>query len=402
MITLYYNKGIIMKRYDLITPEGTRDLLFGESSAVDTVESRLLEMFRSRGYSRVITPGLEFYDVFMLKSRYFSQETMYKLVDPKGRLMAVRPDTTLPIARMTATRLRGEVLPLRLCYAQNVFRSRPGMRGRRDEVRQAGIELIGSSSERADLEMLSAALDAISWVPGGYRIEIGHIGFFKALLAGAGCDEDTSEKIRSLVEYKNYPELCDLLSEYTNSPAVSALRQLPRLFGGAEVFERAYELTRGIESAQEALHQLESVYLKLRETDAAVTVDLGLVNHMNYYTGIVVKGYITGSGEAVLSGGRYDGLLAEFGFDAPATGFAVNVDAVASAVDAPVPAADVIVFGEEGAEMKAIEYIRSLASQGIRAEFSVFDTKEDTAAYAREKRISKLVTVGDTVTEEVF
>ena len=87
---------------------------------------------------------------------------------------------------------------------------------------------------------------------------------------------------------------------------------------------------------------------------------------------------------------------------APATGFAVNVDAVASAVDAPVPAADVIVFGEEGAEMKAIEYIRSLASQGIRAEFSVFDTKEDTAAYAREKRISKLVTVGDTVTEEVF
>ena len=99
-----------MKKNDLITPEGTRDLLFGESSAVKMVESRSMEIFRSKGYSQVITPGLEFYDVFALKSRYFPQETMYKLVDGKGRLMVVRPDSTLPIARMTAARLRGEAV----------------------------------------------------------------------------------------------------------------------------------------------------------------------------------------------------------------------------------------------------------------------------------------------------
>ena len=391
-----------MKKNDLITPDGTRDLLFGESAAVKAVEGRLTEIFRSKGYSQVITPGLEFYDVFALKSRYFPQETMYKLVDSKGRLMVVRPDSTLPIARMTAARLRGEVLPLRLCYSQTVYRSRPGMRGRRDEIRQPGIELIGSSSERADLEMLANAVDALSAVNTGYRLELGHIGFFKALLSAAGCDEDTSEQIRSLIEYKNFPALGDLLDEYENTPPVRALRQLPRLFGGERVFEKAYELSHGIPDAVEALHELESIFTKVKSLSPAVTVDLGLVNHMNYYTGIVVKGYVEGSGDAVLSGGRYDGLLGEFDFDAPATGFAVNIDALARVMeDKPAPVSDVIVYGEDGCEIKAIEYARELAEQGLRAEYSVFDSIGDTIAYAKEKHIPKIITVGENSTEEV-
>ena len=103
-----------MKRYDLITPEGTRDLLFEECAPVKAVEDRLRSIFRAKGYSEVITPGLEFYDVFNMKSRYFPQETMYNLVDNKARIMVVRPDSTMPIARMTATRLREETLPVRL------------------------------------------------------------------------------------------------------------------------------------------------------------------------------------------------------------------------------------------------------------------------------------------------
>ena len=121
-----------MKRFDLITPEGTRDLLFEDCAAVRAVETRLQNSFKAKGYSEVITPGLEFYDVFNMKSRYFPQESMYKLVDNKLRLMVVRPDSTMPIARMTATRLREQELPIRLCYSQSVYRSKPSMRGRSD------------------------------------------------------------------------------------------------------------------------------------------------------------------------------------------------------------------------------------------------------------------------------
>ena len=86
-----------MKRYDLLTPEGTRDQLFDECLAKRTIQEKLRKIFTAYGYSEVITPGLEFYDVFNSKTRYFPPETMYKLVDGKNRLMVMRPDNTMPI-----------------------------------------------------------------------------------------------------------------------------------------------------------------------------------------------------------------------------------------------------------------------------------------------------------------
>ena len=133
-----------MKRYDLITPEGTNDLLFEDCAIRRGVEQRIAGIFKSKGYCEVVTPGIEFFDVFNLNSRYFPQESMYKLVDNKGRLLVVRPDSTMPIARVAATRLREVPLPLRMFYSQNVYRNKPVMRGRSDEIKQMGIELIGS------------------------------------------------------------------------------------------------------------------------------------------------------------------------------------------------------------------------------------------------------------------
>ncbi|MDO5125838.1 MAG: ATP phosphoribosyltransferase regulatory subunit, partial [Ruminococcus sp.] len=92
-----------MKRYDLITPEGTRDLLFTECLARRTVENKLKDLFTGFGYSEVVTPGIEFYDLFSGSSRNFQQERLYKLVDSKGRLITLRPDSTIPIARLAST-----------------------------------------------------------------------------------------------------------------------------------------------------------------------------------------------------------------------------------------------------------------------------------------------------------
>ncbi len=381
-----------MNRFDLITPEGTRDLLFEECAAVKAVENRLIQSFKAKGYSEVVTPGLEFYDVFDSKSRYFPQESMYKLVDNKSRLMVVRPDSTMPIARMTATRLREHSIPIRLCYAQSVFRNRPGMRGRRDEIRQTGIELIGVGTRRAELEMLGMALGVLSsFRTGGFRLELGHIGFFKALIAKTGFDSDTVETIRSLIEYKNYPALGDLLENAEDTPAVRALKQLPRLFGGEEVFDKAYKIAEGDDDAAAALDDLRQTYSRLVSMGSAggITIDLGLVNRMDYYTGIVVKGYIEGCGDAVLSGGRYDRLLADFGLDVPATGFAVNTDSVARTEMKTNPVeletVQAVVYGEDGFETKAAAYADELIAKGMRAENGVFDTLDETLAYAKKK-----------------
>ena len=192
-----------MKNYDLITPEGTKDLLFGESVVRRTIEDTLLKLFKSRGYSEIITPGLEFFDVFNMKSRYFPQETLYKMTDSKGRLLVMRPDSTMPIARVVATRLRDAELPLKLCYNQTVYRNESVLKGRSDETVQAGIELIGSEMKMADLEVISAAVDALNAFGLEFSLELGHIGVFKALVERLDADEKDKDHIRKLIENKN-------------------------------------------------------------------------------------------------------------------------------------------------------------------------------------------------------
>ena len=232
-----------MKRYDLITPEGTKDLLFEDCAVRRSLEEKLSAIFKSKGYCEVVTPGLEFFDVFNLNSRYFPQESMYKLVDNKGRLLVVRPDSTMPIARVVATRLREAELPLRLYYRQNVYRNKPVMRGRSDEIHQMGIELIGSDSKRADLEVLTSAIEVLASLESdNFRFEIGDIGFFRELVNKLDTDIATKEEIRSLIEVKNYPALNDLLDSIGDNEITNALKQLPRLFGGEEVFDKAAKL----------------------------------------------------------------------------------------------------------------------------------------------------------------
>ena len=194
-----------MRNYDLITPEGTKDLLFGECVIRRNIENTLMELFKSRGYSEIITPGLEFFDVFNLNSRYFPQVNLYKLTDSKGRLIVMRPDSTMPIARVVATRLREADLPLKLCYDQPVYRTEPALKGRSDEIVQAGIELIGSQQKMADLEVISTAVDSLRAFNMEFSIELGHIGIFKELVSRLEATAKEKESIRKLIESKNFP-----------------------------------------------------------------------------------------------------------------------------------------------------------------------------------------------------
>lgn len=397
-----------MKRYDLITPEGTQDLLFEDCAIRRSIEEKLSGIFVSKGYCEIVTPGLEFFDVFNLNSRYFPQESMYKLSDNKGRLLVVRPDSTMPIARVAATRLRDAELPLRLYYRQNVYRNKPVMRGRSDEIHQMGIELIGSDSKRADLEVLTSAIEVLSSFENeNFRFELGDIGFFRELVNKLDTDVATKEEIRSLIEVKNYPALNDLLDSIGNNEITNALKQLPRLFGGEEVFDKAAMLYND-EKLNTVIENLRGIYNSLKELGYSdkITVDLGIVNKMDYYTGVVMKGYLQGYGDAVLSGGRYNKLLAEFGYDVPATGFAVNVDAVAKVMKQThsysVPVADVIVYGEDNHIMKAITYANKLRNEGLTVENSVFATYDETKAYAENKKINKIVRVGNDISEETI
>ena len=142
-----------MKRYSKITPEGSRDFLFEECDDIRKAERTLSELFKEQGYRKVMTPALEFFDVFKSDNTGIEAEEMFKLTDARGRTTVLRPDNTMPIARLVATRLNDADLPVRLYYNQNVYVRSKDLAGRMNEIPQSGIELIGDGSFEADVEV---------------------------------------------------------------------------------------------------------------------------------------------------------------------------------------------------------------------------------------------------------
>ncbi len=376
-------------RYTINTPEGTRDRLFAECRDRRQVQEGLTSLFRRRGYAEVSTPEVEFYDLFLQSGSPMPQESMLKLIDRSGSILVMRPDCTAPIARVAATKLQTLPLPQRLYYDQTVFRSRPEHRGGSSEIAQCGVELIGAAGNKADLEMVALAVDSLrqSGV-GRFHIELGHAGFFRTLAARMDMDAETVEQTRVLIEGKNFAALNDLLEPYRDRPAWAALGRLSRLFGGVEVLDEA----EGLAGPHEALDYLRGLYRELEAAGygAFLRFDLGLVHQIDYYTGVVFRGYVEGAGDAVLSGGRYDGLVGFFGRSAPATGFAVDVDAVAGCLDAGEgPGRELLVHFGPGQLARALKVVDEYP-EGI-CELSPCSTLEETLALAREKGASRVL-----------
>lgn len=394
-INLY---GVLnMKNYSKLTPEGTRDLLFEECEARRKVDGALSVLFKSRGFKKIITPTLEFFDVFNRESAGMPAETFYTVTDFAGRMLVLRPDSTLPIARVAVTRLKDAQYPVRMYYNQTVFRRCPSFSGHSDESSQGGIELLGAYGLRSDLEVLTTAVDALNACGApDYRIEIGHAGFFKALSEGLETDETTRAEIRDCIEAKNFAALNDILDKAGNSEVADDIRLLPKLFGGVEVLEKAKKMCRST-AAVDAVEYLREVCDSLNELGLQdkISIDLGLVHRSNYYTGIVFRGYIEGSGVTVLSGGRYDRLIGEFGKELPATGFGVEINALAKAMlerggIEPSKPAEVLVFGEDGFEAKAVVYARELTEKGTFCEYCVERDLKSAEQYAIIKKIPRI------------
>ena len=387
-----------MKRFNKITPEGTKDILFEECMAQREVSARLTKVFSMRGYNEVITPGIEYYDVFDLQGAAIPQYEMYKATDNKGRLIVFRPDLTLPIARLTATRLQSMEKPVRLYYNQPVYRNRKDLSGSRDESTQAGIELLGVSGLRADLEVISTAVDALSACTGNFRLELGHARFFQVLADELPVSEEVKEDLRLTIESKNYAALGDMLDRMPASTYTEALRRLPRLFGREEVFREAAEICTGHPALEETLQYMRTLYdaLSALGLGERLMVDLGLVQRNDYYTGVVFSAYVENYGGAVLMGGRYDNLLKQFDAPMPAIGFAVEVDALAEILPEngtvqTVPAADILVFAEKGFEILAQLEVRRLTAEGKLCEIALAETAEDAKAYAVRRGIRQVL-----------
>lgn len=372
----------------ITTPEGTQDRLFAECVERRQVQGALVDLFRRRGFTEVITPEVEYYDLFVRSGNPLPQEAMLKIIDRSGKIMVMRPDSTAPIARVAATKLKGMPLPQRLYYDQTVFRSGAAHNGGSSEIAQCGVELIGAMGNKADVEMVALAVDALgSCGVDNFHIEVGHADFFRTLAARLSAPSETVEQMRTCIEGKNYAELNDMLSGLEDSPARAALARLPYLFGGVEVLEEARQLADPCPS----LDYLARLYGELNAAGYGgfVRFDLGLVHQMDYYTGVVFRGYVQGAGRPVLSGGRYDRLVERFGRKAEATGFAVDVDAVGACLSVEVPRLETVIHYGQGMLARALAALDQC--QPGTGELSPCRTLNSTLNLAREKGVRRVL-----------
>ncbi|MBE6693299.1 MAG: ATP phosphoribosyltransferase regulatory subunit [Ruminococcaceae bacterium] len=342
-----------------VIPGGTRDLIFEEAIAPRVLGNSLMELYLSTGFKPVETPVTEFYNVFDHGKRDISEDSIFKFNDMtgngSGRLVALRPDNTSPMLRVATSKLRDEQFPLLLCYSQPIFRNHIAFHAKRDEILQSGVEIIGGDKKEGDLRVMFTALESLRACTAqngcNFKLEIGHASLFDALLSDYEITESEKENLRAYISAKNSGGYAFELN-MTNEYATRLARILPRLCGGIETIDKARALSSN-KKASEILDYLESVYNTFCEAGYGdyLMFDLGMVQKINYYTGLVFRGYISGIGEAVLSGGRYDDLARDFGSEESACGFGLNVTSAAELTEKPLPYVKPLSFANGAADV---------------------------------------------------
>jgi ATP phosphoribosyltransferase regulatory subunit len=379
-----------MSDWKLHTPDGVNDILPEECSIKKEIENTMWTVLTSFGYKEVETPSFEYYDCYIGESGQISQETMFKFFDDKGRILALRPDITTSIARMAATKASTKQLPLRYMYTGNVFRNELTEGVRQREFTQTGIELIGSYAPEADTEIIAAAMEAIIAVGiEDFSMEIGQVAFFNGLVEQAGLDEKSIEKLRDRIDSKDSVGIKAITSKLDIDDEIKNLMaELPYMFGDMSVIEKAY--VSGLnETSQKALDNLKRIYelLCLYGFEKYISIDLGMLQSIDYYTGSIFKCYTRGISFPVCAGGRYDNLMAKFGDAKGAVGAAIGVNRVMAVLgrkEADTVSSS-LVYAEKNAEGLAYDVAYNLRVNGCLVEMYICGkTAEEAKKYAKE------------------
>ncbi|MDT8318173.1 MAG: ATP phosphoribosyltransferase regulatory subunit [bacterium] len=385
-------------------PRGVKDFLPDMAGKMNRLEERLSDCFELWGYRGVITPSIENLDVIALAEPELL-ERMFKFEDrDSGKLLALRPDMTAQIARLASSHLKDRPLPLRLHYGGPVLHYGTGEKGERREIYQNGLELIGLRQPEADGEVIAVAIEALkSTGLTGFKIDVGQVEFFRSVIEGLSLPYDLRGEVEAAVARKDRSGLEDILPRLKlKADDVEVLLALPTLFGDRTVLDRAAGMKLNAR-AKKALENLSGVLDTIDSYGLMeyITVDLGEIRGLNYYTGVIFEGFVAGVGEELCGGGRYDTLLGRYGYDAPATGFAISIETLMKALSMQSALPDagcvdfLVVSGGEKIH-DAMQLARALREKGFKVARDIEERKlEKSLAYAKRECMGKLIVVGD-------
>lgn len=284
---------------------------------------RLRELYRRYGYTYFKMSKFEEYDLYVRNKSFLVSQDVLTFTDTDGKLMALKPDVTLSIIKNTAP---GSGALQKVYYNETVYRVSPTSHGYQ-EIMQTGLECVGELDLYAMGEVVELAAESMAAISGEYLLDLGHLGFVAGLLDGACVGPQEQKRLLGLLGAKNVPAITAAGEELNLPPQVThTLCRLAALYGTPE--EILPELTRMVRSERMklALEELSGICGLLKKHHDRLRLDFSIVNDMNYYNGIIFRGYLPQLPNGILSGGRYDSLLQKMDKKGGAIGFAVYLN----------------------------------------------------------------------------
>ena len=368
-------------------PRGTRDFLPDEIEKRREIERIMRKIAESYGYREVLTPTFEHLDLFTIKSGEGIIEEIYAFKDKSGRDLALRPELTAPVMRLYVNECMGIPKPIRFYYFANCFRYERPQRGRYREFWQFGVELIGSSSYLADVEVIELAYRIMDELKLNFEMHVGHVGLLRHVLRDLS--EDRANKIMRLIDKRDL----DTLDRYLDGNLRDKIHSLVDMVGKSDVLEDAKKIIPDFD-----FDHLERVCRALDELEVDYKVNLGIARGLEYYTGVVFEAYAEGLGaqNQICGGGSYRLSHLFGGDDVLATGFALGFDRIAEIcnVDSKKPVR-VVVVSFRGLEVEALKVADAIRSKAVVVTDVMERSVKKQLSYANDISADYAVIVGE-------
>lgn len=310
-------------------PEGLLDILPKANKQREQAMTTVKKYLELCGYKPIHTPAIEYYDVFCDTKKFQDDKLLCKFIDMNGDILALRPDMTVPAARLAALNLLPSKEPLKLYYSGNVYRI-DRQHSKISELMQIGGEIFGDDSFLSDVESMVNACEALKKAGlNNFRLDIGCTQIAKLAVSKLKISDREQDRLLSLIENKSFVEIESFLNEIEATKNIKdTIKAIPMLFGKADVIIKEAEMLLREEEYLIYLERLKNICSILRDMgyEDYLYIDIAMPSLMGYYTGVTFCGYSKEAGSPIFSGGRYDRLFDEFGIKEPAVGFAIYVD----------------------------------------------------------------------------
>lgn len=332
-------------------------------SPAERATLRLRGLYEQFGYKKYQVSQFEEYGLYLQFRSFLTGGRILSFTDLDGRLLALKPDVTLSIAKNARTAGGAE----KAYYIENVYRENVAS-GTIKEISQMGLEYLGGAGGYAQAEVLGLALETLAAVGPEHVLEVSHMGFVVGLFEALGLEGDARAQVMDSLGAKSAHGVeAAARKAGVGQVGVSVLSELCSLSGD---FDKTLSRARGLclnGKMTAALDELDETVRAVGES-RSLRLDFTLQGDMEYYDGLMMAGYLDGVPKAVLSGGRYDGLMKKLGRDVSAAGFALYLDDLSRLPREREPFdVDALILADETADASGVlAAVRGLTAKGLR------------------------------------